>query len=308
MAAVHEPIGGGVMLTLRTIGASKVAIRLASCTWRDDVRLQALVYGCGLLAAVLIAAYIVGSPRAIAGSEPTAQPEWIKVERPQPAFALIIPEAGDVPAMYSIFRHVTGGGRKDVLSLGEPHGTAPYLWIEIYRAGRETDGFGDVASEIAARVGDLGAVDAVRREQNLDSKFGLVSIVNLVTMRDIPRKCVGFVRAYSEPRLQISGMFCRGGSDFIEPSMLSCALDRIMLLAAGNDSKVAALFAQAELKRNFCGQRNILMVPTPKYPVLWKAVAARQAAFGARASAKLENSKRRLSVGARTNVALKAAD
>jgi len=59
-------------------------------------------------------------------------------------------------------------------------------------------------------------------------------------------------------------------------STLSCPLDRLTLLAAGNDSKVGALFAQAELRRNFCGQRNILMAPTPKYRALWKAIAERQ--------------------------------
>ena len=267
------------MLTFGTIGSIKAAAHPALRTCRDDVSsilVQGLAYGSGLAAAALFAAYIAIPPKVIAASEPTPQAEWVDVERPHPAFALTIPEAGDAPAAYSILRHITGGGRKDVLSLGEPHGAAPYFWVEIYRPGREIDRFGDSGSEIAARAGKLGAADAVRREDDLDSKFGLFSVVNFATTRDIPRKCVGFVRAYSEPRLQISGLFCRGGSNFIEPSTLSCALDRLTLLAAGNNSKVGALFAQAELRRNFCGQRNILMAPTPKYRTLWKAVEERQ--------------------------------
>ena len=279
MAAAHEPIVGSIMLTFGTIGAIEAAIHPALRTWRDDVTsilAQGLVYGSGLVTAVLFAAYIADPPKVIAASEPTPQAEWIEVERPHPAFALIIPEAGDAPASYSIFRHITGDGRKDVLSLGEPHGAAPYLWVEIYRPGREIDHFSDAGSEIAARAGDLGAAGAVRGEHDLDSKFGLFSVVNFVTTRDIPRKCVGFVRSYSEPQLQISGLFCRGGENFIEHSTLSCALDRLTLLAASNSSKVGALFAQAELRRNFCGQRNILMAPTPKYRTLWKAVEERQ--------------------------------
>jgi hypothetical protein len=270
-----------MMLTVGTIGAIEAAIHPALRPWRDGVSsilVQGLAYGSGLAAAALFAAYIADPPKVIAASEPTPQAEWIEVERPHPAFALIIPEAGEAPAAYSILRHITGGGRKDVLSLGEPHGAAPYLWVEIYRPGREIDRFGNAASEIAARAGDLGAADAVRGEDDLDSKFGLFSVVNFATTRDIPRKCVGFARAYSEPRLQISGLFCRGGDNFIEPSTLNCALDRLTLLAAGNNSKVDALFARAELRRDFCGQRNILMAPTPKYRMLWKAIEERQRA------------------------------
>ena len=281
MAAAHEPIVGSLMLTFRTIGAIEAAKYPALRIWCDNVTsilVQALAYGSGLAAAALFAAYIADPLKAIAASEPPPQTEWIEVERPHPAFALIIPEAGDTPAAYSILRHTTGGGRKDVLSLGEPHGAAPYLWVEIYRPGREIDRFGDAGSEIAVRAGDLGAADAVRGGDDLDSKFGLFSVVNFATTRDIPRKCIGFVRAYSEPRLQISGLFCRGGGNFIEPSTLSCALDRLTLLAAGSNLKVGALFAQAELRRNFCGQHNTLMAPTPKYRRLWKALEERQRA------------------------------
>jgi hypothetical protein len=37
------------------------------------------------------------------------------------------------------------------------------------------------------------------------------------------------------------------------------------LLSAGGDEKVGQLFAGAELKRNFCGQRSILLAATPKH-------------------------------------------
>ena len=38
-----------------------------------------------------------------------------------------------MPAGYVIRRHVEGGGRKDILTLGEPTGRAPFLQVEIYR-------------------------------------------------------------------------------------------------------------------------------------------------------------------------------
>ena len=90
----------------------------------------------------------------------------------------------------------------------------------------------------------------------LASKFGPLSIVTFVTSIGPSRHCLGFVRAYDDPRLQLSGWFCQGGADFVERSTLACALDRLTLLSAGSEPKIGALFAQAELNRSFCGQRN----------------------------------------------------
>jgi hypothetical protein len=73
-------------------------------------------------------------------------------------------------------------------------------------------------------------------------------------------------------RLQLSGWFCQGGEP-IQPSTLACALDRLTLLSAGSEPKVGALFAQAELNRS--GQRDRILASTPKYTLLWKALATR---------------------------------
>jgi hypothetical protein len=35
-------------------------------------------------------------------------------------------------------------------------------------------------------------------------------------------------------------------------------------------------FAQAELNRSYCGQRDPILAATPKYHLLWKALANRQ--------------------------------
>jgi hypothetical protein len=257
-----------------------LAMHPALRNWRDElfsVLLHLTAYGGGLAAAAAFAIYIAPPPKVIAASEPIPQPEWLEVEKPYPAFALSIPEAGDAPSSYVIQRHAMGGGRKDILSLGKIDGNAPYLRVEIYRPGKEIVRFGDTGSEIAARAAKLGAAEDVSTEADLETKFGPLSLVNFSIRRDNDtRKCTGFVRAYGEPRLQIAGVFCQSGSDFVARSMLTCALDRLTLNASGGDPKTGALFAQAELRRSFCGQRNTLMAPTPKYPVLWKALEQRQ--------------------------------
>jgi len=203
------------------------------------------------------------------------RPEWIEIERPFPAFALSIPEAADVPSNYAIRRHADGGGRKDILALGDPNGVSPYLRVEIYRPGSEIRRFADAPAAIAAAAAALGPVVLRPAEEPLASKFGPLSIVAFGTSRGVARHCLAFVRAYDDPRLQMSGWFCQGGADFIERSTLACALDRLTLLFAGSEPKVGALFAQAELNRSYCGQRDPILASTPKYTLLWKALANR---------------------------------
>ena len=123
---------------------------------------------------------------------PVQQPEWIEIERPFPAFALSIPEAADVPSSYAIRRHVEGGGRKDILTLGEPDSVAPYLQVEIYRPGSEIRRFAEPKAEIAAAAAALGPVALQRAEEPLASKFGPLAIVAFETSKGVARHCLGF--------------------------------------------------------------------------------------------------------------------
>ncbi len=247
-------------------------------SWRDElpaalVRLLAYVGGIALLST--IAAYFFQSPPVMEAITPVHRSEWIEIERPFPAFNLSIPEATDVPAHYAIRRHAEGGGRKDTISLGQADGVAPYLQVEIYRPGVETPRFADPKTEIVSGAAALGPIEVASDSETLASKFGPLSIVTFATSKAPARHCIAFVRAYDDPRMQLSGWFCQGGSDFIERSTLACALDRLTLLAAGSEPKVGALFAQAELNRSYCGHRSPLMTPTPKHRALWGKQAAR---------------------------------
>jgi hypothetical protein len=256
-------------------GASGGAMLPALYSWRDElapvvVRLLALAGAAVLLS--IMAAMIFQEP-SVPGAPSQPRSAWIEIERPFPAFALSIPEAADVPAHYAIRRHAIGGGRKDILSLGEPDNAAPYLEVQIYRPGSEIADFADPVEEIGESASAFAPTD-VHRQEALDSKFGPLAIVTFKTAIGTPRGCLAFTRAYDDPRLQLSGWFCQGG-DLIERSTLACALDRLTLLAAGSEPKVGALFAQAELKRSFCGQRDPILASTPKYTLLWKALATR---------------------------------
>jgi hypothetical protein len=247
-------------------------------SWREElsatlVRLFAYLGGLALLS--IAAAQVFQSAPAMNAIKPVHHSEWIEIERPFPAFALSIPEAADVPSSYAIHRHAQGGGRKDILALGEPDSAAPYLQVEIYRPGSEISRFADARTEIAAGAAGLGPVDMRREAEPLASKFGPLGLVTFDSSKGTPRHCLAFVRDYDDPRLQLSGWFCQGGGDFIQRSTLACALDRLTLLSAGSEPKVGALFADAELHRSYCGQRDPILASTPKYKLLWKALATR---------------------------------
>lgn len=246
-------------------------------SWREQLPstlVRMLAYLGGIAVLSVGAAQIFQSRPAINPIKPVDRPQWIEIEKPFPAFTLAIPEAAGVASHYSIMRHRDGNGRKDVLSLGEPDGMAPYLQVEVYRPGSEIKRFARPEAEIAKGAAGLGPTQFGRSEP-LNSKFGSLAIVPFSATQGTPRRCLGFVRAYDEPRLQLSGWFCQGGGDFIDRTTLACALDRLTLLSAGSEPKVGVLFAQAELHRSFCGQRDTILAPTPKYHLLWQAAANR---------------------------------
>lgn len=247
-------------------------------SWRDTlpstiVRLLAYLGGAAVLS--IVAAHLMQPRPMVASIMPKPRPEWAEVERPFAAFAVTIPEAAGAPRRYAIRRNTDGGGRKDVLSLGEPNGTTPYLLVEIYRPGSEIGPFGDPAKTIDMLTAGLGTAKGMQGGGDVGTKFGPFPVVNFTVDNEGPRRCLGFAHAFSDPRLQVAGVFCRPGTESIDTSSLACALDRLTLVAAGSEPKVQKLFAQAELHRSFCGQRDPIIAATPKYKLLWKALANR---------------------------------
>jgi hypothetical protein len=211
-------------------------------------RLLAYIGGVAVIAAV--AAKLFGVPGVEAAVEPTARPQWHPIERPHRAFILLLPEFPNEPEpSYAIHRHVSGGGRKDIMTWGEADTAGSRLMIEIYRPGSELA----PASNTTVSTEDLGTATAVKAAGSIDSKFGPLTLVEFIAKRDArARRCLGFARAFDEPRLRIAGWYCRGDDEVIEPHLIACALDRLAVIAAGSDPKVSGLFAQAELQRRFC--------------------------------------------------------
>jgi hypothetical protein len=197
--------------------------------------------------------------------EPAAKAGWSLASRSHPAFAVGLFDLLDKTETYAIFRHPEGG-RKDVLRWTAP-GTAqgsaqagkPIAELEIYRPGGEFAPSNTADAEIAARMDpQRGAQGSSGLEAAgiIDSKFGAVALLRSSShangAKDPARSCLGFIKRLGDPNLQISGWTCQGDGLPARRAALGCMLNRLTLLSAGNEPKLAELFARAELKRGSC--------------------------------------------------------
>jgi hypothetical protein len=182
-------------------------------------------------------------------ADPAAKSAWGIAARSYPAFAVSQFDSSGKTEAYEILRH-PDGGRKDVFRWAA-QGEKPIAELEIYRPGGELSQSGPPIAEIAARM-DPDGVRELQAAGVIDSKFGAVTLLGLSDRGGAARPCLGFMKAVDEPGLRISGWSCQGDTLPARRAAIGCILNRLILLSAGNDPKLAELFARAELKRGSC--------------------------------------------------------
>jgi hypothetical protein len=180
--------------------------------------------------------------------EPLAK-AWSQATRSYPAFAISQFDLSGKTETYEIFRHPEGG-RKDIFRWAAP-GEKPVAELEIYRPGAESAQSGPAIADVAARM-DPEGMRELEAAGVIDSKFGTVTLLRLVGNAADAPACLGFMKHFDDPDLRISGWSCQGDSLPARRAAIGCILSRLILLTAGNDPKLAELFARAELRRAGC--------------------------------------------------------
>jgi len=191
---------------------------------------------------------------AVEAGEPLAQAGWSVASRSHPAFAVSQFDLPEKTETYQILRHPEGG-RKDIFrwtARDARQDEKPVAELEIYRPGAESDRSGPATAEIAARMPPAGGRE-LEMAGLIDSKFGNVTLLRPVGAADGPQSCLGFIKRLDQPNLQISGWSCLGDALPARRAAIGCMLNRLILLTAGNEPKLAELFARAELRRVSCG-------------------------------------------------------
>lgn len=183
---------------------------------------------------------------------PSGKAGWSLAERSSRAFAVSQFNFHDRTETYEIFRHPEGG-RKDLFQWSGAD-QRPVAELEIYRPGSELNHLGPAIAEIAGRM-DPDGLRELEAAGVIDSKFGTLTLLRLVGGADT-RACLGFVKRVDEPNVRISGWSCHGDNPRdnlpARRATIACMLNRLTLLGAGNDPKLAELFARAELRRSGC--------------------------------------------------------
>jgi hypothetical protein len=203
----------------------------------------------GALALMTIVAVGLWDQLPPRGSDPATKSAWSIAARAYPAFAVSQFDSPGKTEAYEIRRH-PDGGRKDVFRWAA-QGQAPVAELEIYRPGGELDQSGPPIADIASRM-DPNGMRELQAAGIIDSKFGTVTLLGLTDRNGDARPCLGFIKGFDQPNLRISGWSCQGDTLPARRAAIGCVLDRLILLAAGNDPKLAELFARAELRRGNC--------------------------------------------------------
>jgi hypothetical protein len=216
------------------------------------VRLTAYV---GALALIATACMSLWDELPFAAAlEPAAKAGWSMAGRSHPAFAVSQVDSIEKTEAYEIFRHPEGG-RKDVLRWAATTTEKPIAELELYRPGTEASQAGPPADEIAARM-DPDGMRQIAGEGIVDSKFGPVALFGFADRADDAKRCLGFMKNLEAANLRISGWSCQGETLPARRLAIACTLNRLTLLTAGTDPKLAELFASAELKRASCASGN----------------------------------------------------
>jgi hypothetical protein len=190
--------------------------------------------------------------------EPTGTVAWSVAARSYPAFAVSKQDQGEKSAAYTILRHPLGG-RKDILRWAGNGIIRPAAELEIYRPGREFDPKDPVGVDVAALMAQgegQGSTPELEAAGIVDSKFGTIALLRTVGGDDGANTCLGFAKRIGDPRLEIAGFSCQGDTLPARRAAISCMLNRLTLLVAGNEPKLANLFADAERKRGSCVSAN----------------------------------------------------
>lgn len=188
--------------------------------------------------------------------EPAAKAAWSVADRSHPAFAVSQSDFSEKTETYEIFRHPLGG-RRDVIrwsTRDAAPGDRPVAELEIYRPGGEFGQSGQAIDNLAARMEPKGPRN-LEAAGVVDSKFGTVT---LLRSPGDTGSCLGFLKHLNDPSLRISGWSCQGEDLPLQRASVACLLNRLVLLTAGNDPKLAELFARAELRRTNCASPSPL--------------------------------------------------
>lgn len=230
------------------------------------------------MAAAALAAFLIvdlGSPQTAKSSverEPPVRAAWLEVARANGAYELSSPALSGVPHSYLTRRHVSGGGRQDILTFGAAADPAtPYVRVALYRPGTE----GAIPMDPVEAVANIASESRINADLSgphgiVITKFGDLSVVEMkLHTKSRERNCLAVAGKFDEAQLGLVAWYCNSGPELVGHGNLACILDRLSLVSSGRDERLIELFARAERNRSFCDVRDPLLGAAPRGTPDW---------------------------------------
>jgi hypothetical protein len=178
---------------------------------------------------------------------------WSAINRPIALYGLHAPELERLPHSYTARRHVSGM-REDALQYGsfanDGHFARVVFTRDTSRAALDTSQ--SYFIHVARRAAETGlAISRLAQATPVSTKFGAAETSDsLFVENGIERACLAFRLTAGENLLGISGWLCGTQSRPADRGQLSCLIDRLTLVSAGDDQPLKTLFAAAERRRD----------------------------------------------------------
>lgn len=214
-----------------------------------------------------------------AAQETLPSDPWRYVTAPIAAYNLESSELGRAAPVYRV-RTNASGGRQDIMIWGEG-GVQPTSARASVAGGLVVERRGGTSPsdslyvETARRAALVGA-SIVRMAQalELETKFGLAEIAETqIESLGKGYSCQSFRVTGDYSLLRVNGWFCGTGARPVTRDSLGCLIDRLDLMAAGNDKQLRSWFAAAERVRKACGEPRAVTVKPGSEPMQQRPAA-----------------------------------
>lgn len=179
-------------------------------------------------------------------------PAWLDIDRPYQLFALAGSAYARLPLDYTARRRSSGPGREDWMTFGDPGGPGPLLRLVVSRRGTVPDRAADLVVDYARLAATAGhALIRAGLPFSLPTRFGAFDTAELTLQAgEHKRACLGFRLQDTAGPIGMIGVACGEPNRAPERSALACALDRLDLLAAGDDQAMRGFFTAAGQRRD----------------------------------------------------------
>ena len=180
---------------------------------------------------------------------PRTMPDWVQVPRPVASFGLGLSDIDGQPVRLQARRDTASTAREDQMIAGSFAGQGPHLMLALRRSHAAPQGSLFIALSRQAAENGL-AIERTAQPVPLASKFGALESADIVLGDgDRARSCLAFRHLAEEAGFAFQGWLCAGSGRHVDRQQITCLIDRINLVAAGEDRPLRAHFSKAELQR-----------------------------------------------------------